>query len=386
MHCELLGLLEAIARHEGELVALSERARIERGFDDEAKELLKQIGLLRINVPKEFGGTSLELRETLQVLSQLARLDASLAWIVMISLEGPILLSLFGGSVFKEIFQYSPDVYLASSSIPAGWALEDGEKLRVSGKWPFASGCLQADIYMGHTLVTRDHGKKERCGILFRREDVRIEKSWEVAGLLGTGSHRVAVDDLMVSKRYSFVAYSSEPCVYKGVFRIPIRPHFATHMAAISIGNAYRALDSLEQSLKSVFKGTSSNKRSRESDITPDLVGRSKASLSLMERGLSKLSEELQHDADSCSGVSESESLFVRSQCAFIAEECTRVCQSLFRLSGSRVIFHNNVNNIVLGDALTIGQHANLSPGLFADLGAEVLTHTAPTITQDANA
>src|SRR5437660_1120237 len=60
---------------------------------------------------------------------------------------------------------------------------------RVTGRWPFASGCEHCTWLMGGSVVD---GGVARL-MLFPAAAVRIVDTWTVAGLRGTGSHDIVV-------------------------------------------------------------------------------------------------------------------------------------------------------------------------------------------------
>jgi alkylation response protein AidB-like acyl-CoA dehydrogenase len=49
---------------------------------------LKRLGVLRMNVPKSHGGLELPLRDSCEILTELAKVDGSVGWVVMIGSFG----------------------------------------------------------------------------------------------------------------------------------------------------------------------------------------------------------------------------------------------------------------------------------------------------------
>ena len=72
--------------------------------------------------------------------------------------------------------------------------------------------------------------------------DVRIEDTWDTAGLRGTGSHHFRVDGAVVPER-TFVPLVDPPCIDMPVVRIPTPAVVALAVAAVAIGAARGALD-----------------------------------------------------------------------------------------------------------------------------------------------
>jgi alkylation response protein AidB-like acyl-CoA dehydrogenase len=111
-------------------------------------------------------------------VERIAAVDGSTGWCAVIGGGGNVL----GGYVpeigAREIFA-DPDRPTATMFAPQG-RIADG---RLTGRWPFTSNCLRSDWIGLGALVD---------GVLrivfVRAVDLRIEHTWDSAGLRGTGS------------------------------------------------------------------------------------------------------------------------------------------------------------------------------------------------------
>ena len=89
--------------------------------------------------------------------------------------------------------------------MPGGTATVVEGGYRLTGTWDFASGCDHAS----HALLAaaiRPGPEEKPVGIgnmLLRRDEFLIEDNWHVAGLAGTGSRRVRVEDVFVAQEFS---------------------------------------------------------------------------------------------------------------------------------------------------------------------------------------
>src|SRR5262249_14688538 len=164
---------------------------------------LKAAGLFRMLVPRSHGGDEIGLLPSMEVLEALAVADGSTGWTTMIGAESPQLLSLLPRATYDAIYRDGPDVTVGGSFAPVGEARGEGG-YRVSGRWPFASGCQRWDLLFVNAVIVENgeprignDGPVARA-MLMRAEQVEIEDTWNVLGLRGTGSHHVAVDDVYV--------------------------------------------------------------------------------------------------------------------------------------------------------------------------------------------
>ena len=96
-------------------------------------------------------------------------------------------------------------------AIPAGRAVPIDGGYRVSGRWPFASGCHNA-TWLACSAVVHD-GERPRLDadglpvmrvVVFPRSETIIHDTWYAGGLRGTGSHDVEIRDLVVPEACTF--------------------------------------------------------------------------------------------------------------------------------------------------------------------------------------
>ncbi len=77
--------------------------------------------------------------------------------------------------------------------------------------------------------------------MLFSSDQVKIIDTWDVAGLRGTGSHDIEVQDLRVPDDDSLDIFQGEPCLPGPLYRAPV-VSFALHIGAVGIGIARHAI------------------------------------------------------------------------------------------------------------------------------------------------
>ena len=96
-----------------------------------------------------------------------------------------------------RLFAEYPDLVMCGALNPLGRARPVPGGWRVSGRWPFASGCHHADLFWGQCIVEdTNRPGSSRCSC--PREHYEILDTWNVTGLRGTGSHDLQVSDLFV--------------------------------------------------------------------------------------------------------------------------------------------------------------------------------------------
>ncbi|MBV9577686.1 MAG: acyl-CoA dehydrogenase family protein, partial [Chloroflexi bacterium] len=181
-------------------------------------EDLTGAGCFRMLVPREYGGDELSLPDALRVVETLSQADASTGWTVMIGSHGPLVFSFLPRTTFEQIYAAGPDVILGGALAPKGAAVPVEGGYRVTGRWPFASGCQHATWLVGHCLVLTDgqpalmpDGTPVMRLAVFPADQVARHDTWHVAGLCGTGSHDISVQDLWCPADWTCRLFGGRP-------------------------------------------------------------------------------------------------------------------------------------------------------------------------------
>jgi indole-3-acetate monooxygenase len=230
---------------------LAERERIEaaRRLPEDLTQELARKGFFRIYLPAAYGGLDLTPMAATEVFEELARADASVAWCV------------WNGNTYwttarwpKEVAQAifaDPDTILANSTRPSGRAevVEDG--YRVSGRWSLVSGCQFSAWFILMCIVHEDGkprllpaGGPEFRFMLCPAADCNIVDTWTVAGLRGTGSHDVVVQDRFVPAPYA--SFHTDPLVLTDQrYKLPHSSRISPGLGAMALGIARSAIEAL---------------------------------------------------------------------------------------------------------------------------------------------
>src|SRR5207237_2491785 len=123
---------------------------------------------------------------------------------------------------------------------------------RVPGRWRFASGCEHCAWLMGGSVVLDGgqprllpSGMPDNRLMLFPAAQVRIIDTWDVAGLRGTGSHDIAVEDRFVPAARSLSLIADRPRERGPLYAFPVFGLLALGIAGVALGIARRAIDEL---------------------------------------------------------------------------------------------------------------------------------------------
>src|SRR5262249_55737868 len=121
--------------------------------------------------------------------------------------------SLLPRQTYNRLYAGGPDGMIAGGSQPAGTAeATDDGCWRVAGRWPFASGCLDADWMAGLCVMTeggrRPAGPDGETtlirGFFMPARGGQIEDTWHAGGLKATASHHIVMKDQVVPAAHFF--------------------------------------------------------------------------------------------------------------------------------------------------------------------------------------
>ncbi|GAA3733397.1 3-hydroxy-9,10-secoandrosta-1,3,5(10)-triene-9,17-dione monooxygenase [Spinactinospora alkalitolerans] len=169
---------------------------------DTAWAALQETGILRALQPRRWGGGETSPAEFLDAVVEASRVAPAAGWVSAVVGVHPWQVALFGEETQKEIWGDTPDRALASSYTPTGKVTRVPGGYRVSGRWAFSSGCLHCDgVILGGVVGIRDwngHEVGDFTSVILDRDQYTIDKTWNTAGLQGTGSNDIVVDGAFV--------------------------------------------------------------------------------------------------------------------------------------------------------------------------------------------
>jgi alkylation response protein AidB-like acyl-CoA dehydrogenase len=177
----------------------------ERRLPPRIVESMKKAGIFGMAMPLSWGGLELDFPEQLQVVEILSRLDGSVGWCALTGSIAGFASSWIEESAARELFR-DVNAPCAGSLLFAGKAERIEGGYRVSGRWPFNSGCQHASVFVltchiidkDSKLLIRPEGTPEMRLCYLPSSQVRILDTWESTGLRGSGSHDVEVNGVFV--------------------------------------------------------------------------------------------------------------------------------------------------------------------------------------------
>lgn len=330
-------------------------------------ERLDKAQYFRLFAPKAMGGLELPPVEGLRAMTAIARLDGSVGWVTMIYGIYSFFAGRLGETVAAEIFG-SGKHRLAGVMAPGGRAVPDEGGYRLTGRWPFASGCDHADWLMVGAMVWDGDRPQMRNGgphirLFFLPKD-RLERydTWHVTGLQGTGSHDIGLSNAFVSTEYSYDYQADAPTRPEALYQVPVFPLFCAAVAAAAIGIARGAIDAYRHTALKKFSWGSdgqqvalAQKASAQSDL-----GRAEMLVDGAEMFLHAAIDNLAA-APQGPATAGGDRAKVRAACINAGVNCVQAVGLLRKRVGTTALFRHHPLEKAFRDINTASQHVSLS-------------------------
>ena len=193
-------------------------------------------------VPARFGGYQTTSAPTSTSWPNSGRGCGSTAWVASLINVCAWLAALFPERAQQDIWGADPDAWIAGSLAPNGTAVPVDGGWRVTGRWPWASGCLHAQWAACGIHMKNERGEMANLGLsLMPMADLAIEDTWFMAGMKGTGSNTIVAHDVFVPE-HRFLPYpagvrraSTEPSTpTKSVYRAALVPVTVLILVAVA--------------------------------------------------------------------------------------------------------------------------------------------------------
>ena len=202
---ELAGLDARVLRERMEALApeVAARAReteLARRPLDDLWAKFRASGVFYHFVPKRYGGLELGLEDLVDVTMPINEACCSTGWVVTFCIEHLYIFSQFKVAAQDEIYADHPYIIAPGVAGPPGIATPVEGGYRLTGRWKFASGIMNADWVMAMAMVagTGEGGPPEMIFAVFPAEEVTVHDVWHMSGMCGTGSNDFSTDDVFL--------------------------------------------------------------------------------------------------------------------------------------------------------------------------------------------
>ena len=180
------------------LSANAEKADAARKLPAEDIAALRDAGLLRLGVPRAYGGHEAGACAVTAIAAELGRGCASTAWVLVVYYAASVGSRMFPEEVQQQVWGQDPDATVCGSSAGAVPVREVPGGFRLTGRWGWASGAHHATWAILDIVTGADGPSPDRGIALVPMGELAIEDTWQMTGMRGTGSDTITAEDVFV--------------------------------------------------------------------------------------------------------------------------------------------------------------------------------------------
>lgn len=194
---------ELVDRARGLIPLLRDKAddaERQRRVAPEAIAAMREADFFRILQPERFGGFEYDFGMIVRIAGELGQGCASTAWVCDLAIMHQWLVANFPIEAQDDVWGDDPGAITFGSYSPVTDAIPEDGGWRISGSWPFASGCDYGQWgLLGVRFPAPDDGGKPETGfVLVPAADYGFDDDWFTNGLKATGSKRIVCKDVFV--------------------------------------------------------------------------------------------------------------------------------------------------------------------------------------------
>lgn len=300
-------------------------------------------GLARLLLPKRYGGSQAEFPEILQAVRLMAHGCTSSAWTLGFYTLHNWMLALFGEEAQDEVFADGP-VLCPAPLAPTGRAVPERRGVRLSGRWSWATGIMNADWVLVGALCGPDDAAYPAL-VLLPVADVGVVDVWHTAGMCATGSNDVIVDGVWVPEHrlvpvadiYGGTAPGAE-LHDAAVYRWPMVPALALTAAMPALGSAELVADLFARRLgeRVIAYSGAAQKNQPAAQVR---LGDARARLRAIRALADSAAEDIQSRVASGEHIGREVRAGVRVAAAHVVHESRSVIADLLEASGASTQF-----------------------------------------------
>ncbi|VVO22309.1 acyl-CoA dehydrogenase family protein [Pseudomonas fluorescens] len=346
-------------------------------------------GLLSMTTPRRFGGEAVSVRTFLNVVAELGRADAGVAWVTALTnVTTWCAATFFGAEAAEEVFGGAKPARVTGVLSPRKAVVKkvEGGYLIEEGLWGFNSGIYHATWDMLGIPLVDATGKVVDQGVaLIPVEQIEILNDWNVIGISGSGSSSVSVKNVFVpNTRIGSVTraiegdYPSSHLADEPLFQTACMPMLAIILAFPALGLGVAALETFLETLPRRSIQYSWYAKQSEAPITHLQVGEASAKIDAARAILERHADAM--DASAASGVYMDflERAKVRRDVGYAEKLIWEAVDMLASASGGSLASANNPMTKIWQDARIASLHGIVTPNTNFETYGRILCGMTP--------
>ena len=340
-----------------------------RRIPPDIAQAMKDAGVFGMVLPRTWGAPELDPLTQIRVIETLALAEGSAGWCAMIGCDSGYITAFLDESVAREMY---PDIWVATAATATatGQAQPVRGGFRISGRFPFASGCQHCEwAWVGCNVVDAGTPQVSPAGIpetrtcFVRVSECEILDTWYTTGLRGTGSHDLVIHDLFVPLEQTFSFQDPELVKRPGpLYAFPLM--FIAKGAAPALGIARHAIDAVIENARRkparrmvVGELSERSKLLCEEVFVQESVARAEATLGAARSYLFDVVGDLWTSLVDGQNPSPFQHARFITAYTHVVGECAEAVQLVYKASGGTAAYQSGALDRCLRDVLTMNQH-----------------------------
>jgi alkylation response protein AidB-like acyl-CoA dehydrogenase len=332
-------------------------------------QALKDAGVFGMAMPRTWGGPELDPLAQFRVIEALAMADGSVGWCAMINCDGGYVTAFLDQEIARSMY---PDLQVgtAAAATPTGQAQRVPGGYRVSGRFPFVSGCQHSEwVWVGCVVVADgtplvdSKGVPETRQCLLKLSQCEILDTWYTTGLRGTGSNDLLVKDVFVGSAHTFSFQDGDLIKRPGpLYAFPFM--FAAKSSAVALGIARHAVEALIEfaTSKAARRYTLGEqleppKMMRDDVFIQEAVGRAEIMLTSARAHFFEVMGDLWTTLVNANEPTPAQIARFTTHHTYVGGVCADVVQLVFKAAGGAAVYQKGPLDRCLRDILTMNQH-----------------------------
>jgi indole-3-acetate monooxygenase len=344
-------------------------------------EALYDTGVFKAMLPREVGGLEVEPVEWLQLIEELARINASVGWLAFI--QSGVGLTFLDPERFERFRKRGGGRLILAMNLGrmAGKAVRVEGGYRIGGRWPFASGCPFA-TWLGGLSVVCDpggspvldaDGQPQRLLAIWPADQARLIDTWDGLGLRGTGSGDFEISDLFVPDDQVNPGFYSAPIYDRPLFRIKEMPEVGHGAHALGVASA--ALESFVAAVRErPVPGSTRHAAMGHMQAHQMAFARADAAVRAARALLHETARAAYEDATARPELSLELRVRLREANIFTVRTAKEAVGLIFDMAGSSAVYRGRPIEQAFRDISTAANHTNYMDTAYAAIGSYFLT------------
>jgi alkylation response protein AidB-like acyl-CoA dehydrogenase len=342
-------------------------ANTERSVPNETLADYHRTGILRVMQPRRFGGHQASFELFSQIAETLAQGCAASAWVYAVLAEHQWVIACMPDQAQIDVWGDNPSAVASSSLAPRETARRTAGGWRLSGRFPFSSGCRHAQWAIIGAKAEDAAGNTPTRYMLVPMEHIEIADDWHVLGLRGTGSCSLVLTDVFIPEHRTILLRDLLDGTTPGsailpdysLLRAPRGYLVPFSLPVVMFSLACRALRLVPETLRTrISRGT---QQVAMSEVVQMRLGEAAAAIEsavlIMQTRRAQSIAALEQGAT----ITQQSVVRNRRDIAFAAQQVRQGMEALMEVAGARSVYDSDPLQALMRDILTIGTHTVVS-------------------------